>query len=261
MAMPLNVIAGHDEMDSTSATMEKKDYTKALVQDVKEMKIGLPKEFFRDGVDQEVKESIQRVAKNFEKLGAKIVECSLPGTEHALPAYYVIVDAEASANLGRFDGIRYGHRTSHYESIRDIYRNSRSEGFGEEVKRRIMLGTYVLSAGYYDAYYKKAQKVRTVIKNSFAKALEEVDILLTPTSPITAFDIGSKSKNPMELYMADILTVPINMAGVPAISIPGEKDHEGLPIGIQLIGKHFDEETIIRAAYTYEQNFGEKEEA
>ena len=250
----LNVIAGHDEMDSTSANIEKIDYTKALVNDVKGLKIGVPKEFLGEGVSEEVRKAINTAIEKYKKLGAELKECSLPATEYALPAYYIIACAEASSNLGRFDGIRYGYRTKNYESLADIYRNSRSEGFGEEVKRRIILGTYVLSSGYYDAYYKKAQKVRTIVKKDFDKAFEEFDVLLTPTTPTVAFDIGSKISNPLEMYMSDILTVSINIAGVPAISIPCGKDNEGMPIGMQLIGKHFDEEKILRAAYTYEQN-------
>ena len=253
-AILLNAISGHDEMDSTSAKLEKKDYTKALVNDVKGLKIGLPKEYFEEGVNQEVKEKVLAAAEKFKKLGAQVEECSLPTTEYALPAYYIIACAEASSNLGRFDGIRYGYRTKNYETMQDIFRNSRSEGFGEEVKRRIILGTYVLSSGFYDAYYKKAQKVRTLVKQGFDKVFEKYDLLIAPTAPMTAFDIDSKISSPLEMYMADVLTVPVNMAGVPAISIPCGKDKEGLPIGMQLIGKHFDEETILRAAYTYEQN-------
>ena len=253
-AILLNAISGHDEMDSTSAKLEKKDYTKALVNDVKGLKIGLPKEYFEEGVNEEVKEKVLAAAEKFKKLGAQVEECSLPTTEYALPAYYIIACAEASSNLGRFDGIRYGYRTKNYETMQDIFRNSRSEGFGEEVKRRIILGTYVLSSGFYDAYYKKAQKVRTLVKQGFDKVFEKYDLLIAPTAPMTAFDIDSKISSPLEMYMADVLTVPVNMAGVPAISIPCGKDKEGLPIGMQLIGKHFDEETILRAAYTYEQN-------
>ena len=253
-AILLNTLAGHDEMDSTSAKLEKKDYTKALVNDVKGLKIGIPKEYFEEGVNEEVKEKVLAAAEKFKELGATVEECSLPTTEYALPAYYIIACAEASSNLGRFDGIRYGYRTKNYETMQDIFRNSRSEGFGEEVKRRIILGTYVLSSGYYDAYYKKAQKVRTLVKQGFDKVFEKYDLLLTPTAPMTAFDMDSKISNPLEMYMADVLTVPINIAGVPAISVPCGKDKEGMPIGMQLIGKHFDEETLIRAAYTYEQN-------
>ncbi|MBQ8298925.1 MAG: Asp-tRNA(Asn)/Glu-tRNA(Gln) amidotransferase subunit GatA [Clostridia bacterium] len=253
-AILLNTIAGHDEMDSTSAKLDKKDYTKALVNDVKGIKIGIPKEFFGEGVNSEVKEKVLAAVKTFEELGAIVEECSLPATEYCLPAYYIIACAEASSNLGRFDGIRYGYRTKNYETMQDIFRNSRSEGFGEEVKRRIILGTYVLSSGYYDAYYKKAQKVRTIVKQNFDKVFEKYDLLLTPTAPSTAFDIDSKINNPLEMYMADLLTVPVNVSGVPAISMPCGSDSEGMPVGLQLIAKHFDEETLLRAAYTYEQN-------
>ena len=255
----LNVIAGHDEMDSTSAKLDKKDYSRALVSDVKGLRIGVPKEFMGEGVNQEVREAIQKAIEEYKALGAVVSECSLPATEYALPAYYIIACAEASANLGRYDGIRYGYRTPNYENLQDIYRNSRSEGFGEEVKRRIILGTYVLSSGYYDAYYKKAQKVRTIVKQGFDKVFEEFDVLVTPTVPMTAFDIGSKIQDPLEMYMTDILTVSVNIAGVPAISIPCGKDHEGMPIGMQLIAKHFNEEKMIQAAYTYEQKVKGKE--
>ena len=186
-------------------------------------------------------------------MGAVVEECSLPIAEYTLATYYIISCAEASSNLGRFDGIRYGYRANNYSNLRELFVNSRTEGFGAEVKRRIILGTYVLSSGYYDAYYKKAQQVRTLIKNEFNKVFEKYDILIIPTSPVTAFGIGEKSDNPLEMYMADICTVPINVAGVPAISIPCGVDKEGLPIGMQIIGKHFSEETILNAAYTYEQ--------
>jgi len=253
-AILLNVIAGHDEMDSTSSMLDKKDYTKALVNDVKGLKVGVPKEYFAEGVQEEVKVAVKNAAKKFEELGAIVEECSLPATDYALPMYYIIADAEASSNLGRFDGIRYGYRTQNFESLKDIYRNSRSEGFGKEVKRRIILGTYVLSAGYYDAYYKKAQKVRTMIKNQFEEAFKKYDILLAPVCPSTAWKIGEKVNNPLDLYLMDLYTVPINIAGVPSISLPCGKDNEGLPIGMQLIAKHFNEETLFRAAYTFEQN-------
>ena len=252
-SMLLNIIAGHDEKDSTSAPYEKKDYTKSLVKDVKGLKIGVPKEFFAEGINEEVKNTIKEAIKKYEEMGAIVEECSLDIAKTSLAAYYIIACAEASSNLGRFDGIRYGYRTKNYETLEDIFRNSRSEGFREEVKRRIILGTYVLSSGYYDAYYKKAQRVRTIIRNEFQKAFEKYDILITPTSPVTAFGIGEKSGTPLEMYLADICTVTINVAGVPAMSIPCGVDSNGLPIGMQLIGKHFDEETLIRAAYTYEQ--------
>lgn len=250
----LNTIAGHDCMDSTSAKLEKKDYTKSLVNDVKGLRIGLPREFIGEGVNEEVKNAILSAAEKFKALGATVEDCSIPATEYCLPAYYIIACAEASSNLGRFDGIRYGYRTKNYENLDGIYKNSRSEGFGEEVKRRIILGTYVLSSGYYDAYYKKAQKVRTVVKQNFDKVFEKFDIILTPTAPSTAYEIGSKISNPLEMYMSDILTVPINIAGVPALSMPCGNDSNGMPIGLQLIAKHFDEETLFRAAYTFEQN-------
>lgn len=253
-AILLNAIAGHDTMDSTSTKKEKVDYTKALISDVKGIKIGVPKEYFGEGVNQEVKEALQKAIELYKQLGAEVSECSLPVTKYALPTYYIIACAEASSNLGRFDGIRYGYRTKNYETLKDIYRNSRSEGFGKEVKRRIILGTYVLSSGYYDAYYKKAQKVRTVIKKGFEEAFEKFDVILTPTVPTVAWEIGAKTENPLEMYLMDLLTVPVNIAGVPAISIPCGKDKEGMPIGMQLIAKHFNEEMLYRVAYTYEQN-------
>ena len=252
-AMLLNVIAGHDEKDSTSVKVDKKDYTKALVNDVKGLKIGVPKEYFGDGINEEVKASVKEAIKKYEEMGAIVEECSLDIADEALAVYYIISCAEASSNLGRFDGIRYGYRTTNFNSLKDIYKNSRSEAFGAEVKRRIILGTYVLSSGYYDAYYKKAQKVRTLIKKEFEKLFEKYDVLLTPTSPSVAYEIGTKSNNPLEMYLADLCTVTVNIAGLPGISVPCGLDSKGMPIGMQLIGKHFDEETIIRAAYTYEQ--------
>ena len=186
-------------------------------------------------------------------MGAIVEECSVPIAEYALATYYIIACAEASSNLGRFDGIRYGYRTPNFENLKDIFVNSRTEGFGKEVKRRIILGTYVLSSGYYDAYYKKAQQVRTLVKKEFDKAFEKYDVLITPTSPTVAFDIGQRSNNPLEMYLADICTVSLNIAGLPGISIPCGVDSTGMPIGMQIIGKHFDEETILNAAYTYEQ--------
>ena len=253
-AMLLNLIAGHDEKDSTSIDMGEKDYTSSLVNDVKGMRIGIPKEYLGEGINEEVKNAILDVAKKYEEMGAIIEDCSLDVGQYATAVYYIIACAEASSNLGRFDGIRYGYRTENFENLKDIYKNSRSEGFGEEVKRRIILGTYVLSSGYYDAYYKKAQKVRTVITNAYNELFSKYDLLLTPTSPITAFKIGEKSNNPLEMYLADICTVPVNIGGLPGISVPCAIDSKGLPIGFQLIGKAFDEETILRAAYTYEQN-------
>ena len=253
-AMLLNLIAGHDEKDSTSVEVEEKDYTKALVNDVKGMRIGLPKEYLGEGINEEVRNAILAVAKKYEEMGAIVEDCSFEVGQYATSVYYIIACAEASSNLGRFDGIRYGYRTENFENLKDIYKNSRSEGFGPEVKRRIMLGTYVLSSGYYDAYYKKAQKVRTVITNAYNELFGKYDLLLTPTSPTTAFKIGEKSSNPLEMYLADICTVPVNIGGLPGISVPCCLDSKGMPIGFQLVGKPFSEETLLRAAYSYEQN-------
>ena len=252
-AMLLNIIAGADKKDTTSIDIAKKDYTKALKNEVKGLKIGVPKEYFAEGISIEVKKAVLKAIEEYKAMGAEVEEFSLPIAEYALATYYIIADAEASSNLGRFDGIRYGYRTPNYQNLRDIFVNSRAEGFGDEVKRRILLGTYVLSSGYYDAYYKKAQQVRTLIKNEFDKAFEKYDVLITPTAPNVSFDIGSKTNNPLEMYMEDLCTVPINVAGVPAISIPCGLSENGMPIGMQIIGKHFDEETILNAAYTYEQ--------
>ena len=252
-AMLLSLIAGHDEKDTTSEEIEKKDYTKALKNDVKGLKIGVPKEFFGEGINEEVKKELTKAIETYKELGAEVEEFSLDVAKYALATYYIIACAEASSNLGRFDGIRYGYRTPEYSNLKEIYKKSRSEGFGTEVKRRIILGTYVLSSGYYDAYYKKAQQVRTLVSNEFSKAFEKYDVILTPTSPVTAFNIGEKSNNPLEMYLADICTVSINIAGVPAISIPCGVDSEGMPVGMQLIGNKFEEEKILNAAYTFEQ--------
>ena len=252
-AMLLNVIAGHDEKDTTSVNIEKKDYTKALKNNVKGLKIGVPKEYFGEGINNEVKEALEKAIEEYKAMGAVVEECSIPIADYALATYYIIACAEASSNLGRFDGIRYGYRTPNYQTLKDIFVNSRTEGFGAEVKRRIILGTYVLSSGYYDAYYKKAQQVRTLVKKEFNKAFEKYDVLITPTSPTVAFDMGIRSNNPLEMYLADICTVSVNIAGLPAISIPCGVDSQGMPIGMQIIGRHFDEETILNAAYTYEQ--------
>ena len=252
-AILLNIIAGHDEKDSTSVDMPKKDYEKALTGDIKGLKIGVPKEFFGEGINKEVKESLKQAIETYKKLGAEVEEFSLDIAKYALATYYIIACAEASSNLGRFDGIRYTYRAKNFKDLKDLYKKTRSEGFGAEVKRRIILGTYVLSSGYYDAYYKKAQKVRTVIKQEFEKLFEKFDMLLTPTSPTVAYKIGTKSNNPLEMYLADLCTVSVNIAGLPGISIPCGVDSQGMPIGLQLIGKPFDEESIIQAAYTYEQ--------
>ena len=252
-AILLNVIAGHDERDTTSENREKVDYTKCLKNDVKGLKIGVPREFFGEGINEEVKEKLEAAIEKYKEMGAEVEEFSLDIADYALATYYIIACAEASSNLGRFDGIRYGYRAKNFTDLKEIYRNSRSEGFGDEVKRRIILGTYVLSSGYYDAYYKKAQQVRTLVRKEFDKAFEKYDILLTPTSPTVAFEIGTRSTNPLEMYLADICTVSVNIAGLPGISIPCGEDSEGMPIGMQLIGNRFEEEKILNAAYTYEQ--------
>ena len=254
-AILLNIIAGHDERDTTSYNMPKKDYTKALNGNVKGLKIGIPKEYFGEGINEEVKAKLEEAIETYKKLGAEVQEFSLDIAQYALATYYIIACAEASSNLGRFDGIRYGYRTENYTNLKELYKNSRSEGFGPEVKRRIILGTYVLSSGYYDAYYKKAQQVRTLVKKEFDKAFEKYDVLLTPTSPTVAFEMGTRSENPLEMYLADICTVSVNIAGLPGISIPCGVNGENMPIGMQLIGNKFEEEKILNAAYTFEQEY------
>ncbi|SHM64208.1 aspartyl/glutamyl-tRNA(Asn/Gln) amidotransferase subunit A [Caldanaerovirga acetigignens] len=251
-AIVLNAIAGWDERDSTSVNLPVPDFTKSLVEDVKGMKMGLPKEYLGEGVEPEVKEAILSAARVFERLGASVEEISLPHTEYALWAYYIIAPAEASSNLARYDGIRYGVRAKDYDDLIDLYKKTRSEGFGSEVKRRIMLGTYALSSGYYDAYYLKAQKVRTLVKADFDRAFEKYDVIIAPTAPTPAFRIGEKTDDPLKMYMSDVCTIPVNMAGLPAISIPCGFSG-GLPVGLQIIGKPFDEATVIRAAYTFER--------
>ena len=254
-AILLNIIAGHDEKDSTSVEMPKKDYEKALTGDIKGLKIGVPKEFFGDGINEEVKKSLKQAIETYKELGAEVEEFSLDIAKYALATYYIIACAEASSNLGRFDGIRYTYRAKDFKDLKDLYKKTRSEGFGAEVKRRIILGTYVLSSGYYDAYYKKAQQVRTLVMNEFNKGFEKYDVILTPTAPTVAFGIGEKSNNPLEMYLADICTVSINIAGLPGISVPCGIDSEGMPIGMQLIGNRFQEETILNAAYSFEQEY------
>ena len=254
-ALLLNVISGHDEKDTTSAEIVEKDYTKCLKNDVKGLKIGVPKEYFGEGINPEVKAKVEEAIEKYKELGAEVEEFSLDIADYSLATYYIIAPAEASSNLGRFDGIRYGYRTPNYTNLKELFKNSRSEGFGPEVKRRIILGTYVLSSGYYDAYYKKAQQVRTLVMNEFNKGFEKYDVILTPTAPTVAFGIGEKSNNPLEMYLADICTVSVNIAGLPGISIPVGVDKEGMPIGMQLIGNKFQEETILNTAYSFEQEY------
>lgn len=253
-ALVLNAIAGHDPMDLTSSRRERSDYTKALVNNVKGMKIGLPREFIDDSVQKEVRDAVLNAVKVFSDLGAECEEISIPIMEYVVPTYYIIALAEASSNLARYDGVKFGYRAANPKDMLDFCMRSRSEGFGTEVKRRILLGTYVLSSGYYDAYYKKALKARTIITREFNKAFEKYDIIIGPVSPTTAYKIGEKINNPVQMYMEDIFTAPVNIAGLPAISIPCGFDHQSLPIGLQIIGKRFDEPTIIKAAYTFEQN-------
>ena len=254
-AIVLNAIAGYDKMDSTSVDADKTDYTKALGLPLKGMKIGVPKQYLESGIQTEIKEAVENAIKVYEMLGAECEECSLPLSKFALPAYYLISSAEASSNLARFDGIKYGYRAEEYHGLTDLYEITRSEGFGEEVKRRIMLGTYALSSGYYDAYYKKAQQVRGLIKRDFAACFEKYDVLLTPTTPTTAYKFGEKS-DPVAMYMGDICTVAVNIAGLPAISIPAGLDKKGMPIGIQLIANSFDERKLLTAAFAYERETG-----
>ena len=258
-AMLLNLITGHDSKDTTSVEREKIDYTKCLEKEIKGLKIGVPKEFFGEGINKEVKEKLEKAMQIYKTLGAEIEEFSLDVAEYSLATYYIIACAEASSNLGRFDGIRYTYRTPEYKNLKEIYKKSRSEAFGAEVKRRIILGTYVLSSGYYDAYYKKAQQVRTLVMKEFNKGFEKYDVILTPTSPTVAFDIGSKSNNPLEMYLADICTVSVNIAGLPGISIPCGVDSQGMPIGMQLIGNKFEEEKILNAAYQFEKTINFRE--
>lgn len=251
-AIMLDVIKGHDKMDTTSMNIEYPEYEKELDSNVEGLKIGVPRAFIMDGLNEEIKESFENSLKTLESLGAKIVDISLDYAKYALPAYYIIATAEASSNLARFDGIRYGYRTKNFENLDDIYKNSRTEGFGDEVKRRIMLGTYVLSSGYYDAYYKRAGQVRTLITKDFENAFNEVDVIALPTAPHTAFKFGEKSNNPVEMYLEDIFTVPVNIAGLPAISVPCGVDSNNLPMGLQFIARAFDEKTMLKVALGFE---------
>jgi aspartyl-tRNA(Asn)/glutamyl-tRNA(Gln) amidotransferase subunit A len=248
LASVLQVIAGHDPKDSTSAGVPVPDYDAALNGEVRGLKIGIPKEYFSDALDPEIRAAIERALETLGERGAIISEVSLPHTEYTIATYYILATAEASSNLARFDGARYGYRAEKVQNLSQMYTKSRSEGFGAEVKRRIMLGTYVLSAGYYDAYYTKAQKVRRLIQKDFLDVFASVDCLLTPTTPSTAFTLGEKTDDPLQMYLSDIYTVSANLAGIPAVSVPGGVDHQKLPIGIQILGKQFDESTILKVA-------------
>ncbi|MGL4606112.1 MAG: Asp-tRNA(Asn)/Glu-tRNA(Gln) amidotransferase subunit GatA [Eubacteriaceae bacterium] len=251
-AIVLNGITGHDEKDSTSLKLEKIDYRKNLKNGVKGMKIGVAAAFFGEGLHPDVRKNLEEAIKTYKSLGAEIVDVSFQYLDYALSAYYLISSAEASSNLARYDGVRYGFRAEEYEGLIDLYRKTRSQGFGAEVKRRIMLGTYALSSGYYDAYYKKAMQIRTLIKEDFEQVFKHCDVLLTPTTPTTAFGIGEKTNNPLEMYLTDIYTVPVNIAGIPGISIPCGFDQGGMPIGMQLLGPVLSEEILLRAAWSYE---------
>ncbi|SRR5579883_434900 len=251
-ALLLNVMAGFDEKDSTSVDKPVPDYTKKLNNSIKGLRIGLPSEFFNQGLDADVAKVVQAAIKEYEKLGASVHEIHLPNTKLSIPAYYVIAPAECSSNLARFDGVRYGYRCKNPQDLEDLYKRSRSEGFGAEVKRRIMIGTYALSAGYYDAYYLQAQKVRGLIRQDFSKAFEKVDVILGPTSPTTAFKIGEKTADPISMYLSDIYTIAVNLAGLPGMSIPCGFA-KNLPVGLQLIGNLFSEEQLLTAAHNYQK--------
>jgi aspartyl-tRNA(Asn)/glutamyl-tRNA(Gln) amidotransferase subunit A len=251
-AILLNIISGYDPYDSTSASIAVPDFTSVLGQDIKGIKIGVPKEYFIEGMDKEVENSVKEAIKKLESLGTIPVEISLPHTGYAVATYYILATSEASSNLARYDGVKYGFRANGKDLL-DMYMRTRANGFGAEVKRRIILGTYALSSGYYEAYYKKAQQVRTLIKQDFERAFEKVDVIVTPTSPTPAFRVGEKTQDPLQMYLSDIFTISVNLAGVPAISIPCGFTTDNLPVGLQIIGKHFDEESILKIAYAYEQ--------
>lgn len=250
----LNIIAGRDEMDSTSLDVQVPDFSKALVQDVKGLKIGLPKEYFIKGMDPEVEAAVKNGVKELEKLGAEVVEISLPNTDYAISTYYLIAPAEAATNLARYDGVSYGERAEDAADLVEMMTKTRTQYLGEEVKRRIMIGNYALSAGYYDAYYLKALKVRRLVKEDYDKAFKDVDVIICPAAPSVAYKIGEKISNPLEMYLQDACTVPLNLAGLPGISVPCGYNKDKMPIGMQIIGKALDEETILRVAYTYEQS-------
>jgi len=252
-AIMMNAIAGHDSNDATSIDAPVPDYTKSLIADVKGLTIGVPKEYFVEGIDSEVSSAVRAAEDKFKELGANCIGISLPHTKYAVPTYYIIAPAECSANLARYDGIRFGHRSKEWEDLTDLYEKSRTQGFGPEVTLRIIVGTYVLSSGYYDAYYLKAQKVRTLIKQDFFAAFKKCDAILTPVMPTPPFKLGEKLEDPLTMYLSDIFTIPVNLAGLPGISGPCGFSKAGLPIGLQLIGKPLDEQTLIRIAFTYEQ--------
>jgi aspartyl-tRNA(Asn)/glutamyl-tRNA(Gln) amidotransferase subunit A len=251
-ALLLNVIGGHDPRDSTSADVPLPDFMQALDRDVHGMKMGVPKEYFTSGIDPEVEKSVQTAIAKLESLGMEKVEVSLPHTEYAVACYYILACAEASANLSRYDGVKYGYRSEHADNLMDMYTNTREEGFGEEVKRRILLGTFVLSSGYYDAYYLKGQKARTLIKQDFEEAYKKCDVMAGPIAPVPAFKLGEKLDDPLQMYLSDIFTISANLAGIPAMSVPCGLSKDNLPIGLQLMGNHFDEATLLNVAHQYQ---------
>lgn len=255
-ATVLNVIAGHDKRDATSVAREYGDFSAEIGRGVKGLTIGIPKEFFGEGISPDVKEAVLKAAKRYEKMGANLAEVSMPAIDHALAAYYVISSAEASSNLARFDGVRYGYRTEEFEDIGELYRKSRSEGFGAEVKRRIMLGTFALSSGYYDAYYKKALQVRALVRADYDRVLEKCDVILSPVAPTVAYKLGEKSQNPLEMYMGDAYSVPVNVAGIPALALPCGKGEGDMPVGLQLMGKPFSEALLYRVGAALEDDMG-----
>jgi aspartyl-tRNA(Asn)/glutamyl-tRNA(Gln) amidotransferase subunit A len=259
MALLMNVMTGFDERDSTSLKHEKEDYTRGLsnvenkAKPLAGLKVGLPREFFAEGLDSGVAAVVQAAIDEYRKLGAETVEISLPNSMLSIPVYYVLAPAEASSNLSRYDGVRYGHRAAEYTDLMDMYCKSRAEGFGAEVKRRIMIGTYVLSAGYYDAYYLKAQQIRRLIANDFTEAFKQCDIIMGPTAPSTAFKAGEKADDPVSMYLQDIYTIAVNLAGLPGMSVPAGFGDSGLPVGLQLIGNYFDEARMLDVGHAYQQ--------
>jgi aspartyl-tRNA(Asn)/glutamyl-tRNA(Gln) amidotransferase subunit A len=252
-AIVLRTIAGRDPMDSTSAELPVPDYEAELEKPVRGLKIGVAKEYFGEGLEPGIRKAVEAAVQALAKLGCEVVPVSLPHSEYAIPTYYLVATAEASSNLARFDGVRYGYRAKNARTLSEMYRRTRDGGFGAEVKRRIMLGTYALSAGYYNAYYLKAQKVRTLLTQDFAEAFKKVDAIVTPTTPTAAFKLGEKVNDPLAMYLADIYTVTADLAGIPGISVPCGRTRENLPIGLQILGKHFDESTILRVAHAYEK--------
>jgi aspartyl-tRNA(Asn)/glutamyl-tRNA(Gln) amidotransferase subunit A len=253
-AIVMNAISGYDPYDSTSVNTEVPDYKQSLVKDVKGIRIGIPKEYFIEGIDPDVEKAVTQAIDLLGKWGAEVKRVSLPHTEYAVAIYYVIATAEASSNLARYDGVKYGLRSKRYRDLMEMYAQTRAKGFGQEVKRRIILGTYVLSAGYYEAYYRKASQVRTLMRKDFEDAFRQVDVILAPTAPTPAFRVGEKTEDPLQMYLSDIFTIPVNIAGIPGISIPCGFSRENLPIGLQMMGKHFDEGMLLRVAYAFEQN-------